>query len=386
MTKSKCQKLVGRHIFEYLKSKWHFSQLCSYRAHIGFVAWLGFRECYEPILVIMRITFRPRLIMPQKHRVRNWKAYNKALRKRGDLFLYFNEDSLTKWHFSGNRRPGGKLVYSDHAIELMLSIKNVLRLPLRQAQGFVDSVLKRLGFNITAPDYSTICRRAKTLALRVKCFGRIDREKPLHLLIDSTGLSVYSGTYFHLTRYQGHRLARKSKSWRKLHIAYDLSSAQIVSAALSEARLQDSEPVARLMNIPGRKIESLRADRAYDKVRCYKAAHDFGVKPIIPPCRNARLQKENRNLKNTQCLQSRDAAITFIRQYPSYDEGVKAWKIAQGYHQRSKVEALMHRFKKKFGYSLQSKTFENMTTEVITKINILNVQRSLGGAEFELIT
>jgi hypothetical protein len=43
--------------------------------------------------------------MPQKHRVRNWKAYNKALKLMGDLFLYFdenflkNEDSYSKLIF-----------------------------------------------------------------------------------------------------------------------------------------------------------------------------------------------------------------------------------------------------------------------------------------------
>lgn len=70
--------------------------------------------------------------MPQKHRVRNWNAYNKALKLRGDLFLYFDENFLkNEWSFAGKRKSGGKIQYSDAVIEMMLSIKNVLRMPLR---------------------------------------------------------------------------------------------------------------------------------------------------------------------------------------------------------------------------------------------------------------
>lgn len=83
--------------------------------------------------------------MPQKHRVRNWNIYNKALQPRADLFLYFDKNFLkNEWFFEGKRKPGGVLQYSDAVIEMMLSIKNLLRLPLRQTQGFVKSILSGL--------------------------------------------------------------------------------------------------------------------------------------------------------------------------------------------------------------------------------------------------
>lgn len=62
--------------------------------------------------------------MPQKHRVRNWNAYNKALRKRGDLFLYFDENFIkNEWFFDGKRKSGGVIQYSDAVIKMMLTIK-----------------------------------------------------------------------------------------------------------------------------------------------------------------------------------------------------------------------------------------------------------------------
>ncbi len=325
--------------------------------------------------------------MPQKQRVRNWNAYNKALRKRGDLFLYFNEDFFkNEWLFNGKQKPGGQRAYSNVAIEMMLSIRSVLRLPLRQAQGFVESVVKRLGYNVAVPDYTTVSRRAKSLSLRVKCYNKIDPNKPLHLLIDSTGLSVYSGTYFHLTKYQSGRHLRNGNAWKKLHVAYDVASSQVTSAHLSNSNIQDAQPVEALSNIPGRKVGSIYADRAYDKVRCYRVAHALGAKAIIPPSRSAALQKDNRNRKYEEALKPRDESIRFIRQYPNYDEGVKEWKKQKGYHERSKIESLMHRYKRAFGFTLQSKTMETMRAETITKISILNIQKSLGGAEFEVET
>jgi len=325
--------------------------------------------------------------MPQKHRVRNWRAYNKALRKRGDLFLYFDEVFLkTNWLYEGKRNSGGRIKYSNTAIQLMLTIRSFLRLPLRQAQGFVASIIQRLGLCLPVPDYTTTCRRAKTLSLKIKHLNKLDPQKPLHLLIDSTGLSIYSGTYFHAAKYGNPRRIKNGKAWKKLHIAFDVTSSQIANAHLSESNVQDAACVEKLTNDPGVRIQSITADRAYDKARCYQRVHELGAEAIIPPYRNARLQKENRNRSFEEALKVRDESITLIRKYPTYDEGVKEWKLERSYHKRSKIEALMHRFKRAFGFSLVSKNMDSMQSEVTTKVNILNLQRSLGGAHFELVT
>ena len=41
---------------------------------------------------------------------------------------------------------------------------------------------------LTAPDYASICKRAKTLNVPIKVY---DHRQTLHLLIDSTGLEVF---------------------------------------------------------------------------------------------------------------------------------------------------------------------------------------------------
>ena len=59
------------------------------------------------------------------------------------------------------------------------------RLPLRQTAGMVASLLRRAGLDWPVPDYSTLCRRQKSLAVQIP-YRRADG--PLNLLVDSTGI------------------------------------------------------------------------------------------------------------------------------------------------------------------------------------------------------
>ena len=58
---------------------------------------------------------------------------------------------------------------------------------LRQTTGFVESLLRLVGLDGTVPDFSTLSRRQKTLAVDIPYHGP---KGPLHLLIDSTGIKV----------------------------------------------------------------------------------------------------------------------------------------------------------------------------------------------------
>jgi hypothetical protein len=46
-----------------------------------------------------------------------------------------------------------------------LTLRAVFRLPLRQTEGLIGSVLQLLGLNLSVPDYSTLSRRAQSLEL-----------------------------------------------------------------------------------------------------------------------------------------------------------------------------------------------------------------------------
>jgi ribosomal protein L34E len=327
--------------------------------------------------------------MPQKCRVRNWSSYNSALKRRGDLFLYFEETFFEdEWHFKGKRKPGGNVVYSDVAIEIMLTIKYLFRLPLRQTQGFVDSLFKRVGIAVQIPDYSSLSRRAKSLSLKIRQYRR-NPEEPLHLAIDATGLSIFTCSPAHAYKYLKNRTLN-SRSWQKLHVAYDLTSCQVVNVKLANNSIHDAAVFGHLTNLPGKRIASIRADRAYDKRVCYVRAHELNAFPIIPPSKVARLQdenrKRNRRLGSLEAMEIRDISINLIREHQSYEDGIKVWKKHFDYHKRSRIEALNHRFKRAFGNSLVAKLAETRNVEVVIKASILNKQSTLPRAKYERIT
>ena len=68
-----------------------------------------------------------------------------------------------------------------------MALRLVFSLPLRQAEGFLPSVLTLMHLDLEAPDHTTLSRRSQRLDLERR---RTPAEWPLHLVVDSTGLSV----------------------------------------------------------------------------------------------------------------------------------------------------------------------------------------------------
>jgi len=60
-------------------------------------------------------------------------------------------------------------------------------MPLRQTTGFVQSLLRLVGLAWSAPDFSTLYRRQKTLNVSLPYR---ESKGPLNLLIDSTGMGI----------------------------------------------------------------------------------------------------------------------------------------------------------------------------------------------------
>src|SRR3989344_7609951 len=90
------------------------------------------------------------------YKVRNWREYNQALVERGNIIFWVSEEALKAWeeqHKTGKR--GKPRIYSNIAIETALIIQQVFHLPLRQTEGFLASILKQIGSNRKAPDFST---------------------------------------------------------------------------------------------------------------------------------------------------------------------------------------------------------------------------------------
>ena len=90
-------------------------------------------------------------------------------------------------------------------------MKVLFGMALRQTTGFVESLLRLTGLDWVVPDFSTICRRQRTLAVNIPYRGA---KGPLHLLVDSTGIKVEGEGEWNARRHGG----PKRRIWRKIHI------------------------------------------------------------------------------------------------------------------------------------------------------------------------
>ena len=121
-----------------------------------------------------------------RYRVRNWPTYEAGLRRRGDLTLWIDEAALDEWQAPRRETPGGQATYSDLAIEMLpmvLTLRAVFHLALRQAEAFAGSVLRLLGLDLRNPDHTTLSRRSGEFATRRP--RMVARAR--HLIVDSTG-------------------------------------------------------------------------------------------------------------------------------------------------------------------------------------------------------
>ena len=84
------------------------------------------------------------------------------------------------------------------------------------------------------PDFSTFSRQGSRLVLPMK--PRADRDGPIHLVVDSTGLKIFSEGEWLQNK---HKTTAKRKSWRKLHLGLDLATGEIVCSDLTTEDVGD---------------------------------------------------------------------------------------------------------------------------------------------------
>lgn len=294
----------------------------------------------------------------RRYRTTNWKEYNAALKARGDLTIWLNKDM--QWHAAPSGKRGRNQTFADAAIQFCLTIKCLFGLALRQTLGWVQSLLRLAGLPWAAPDYSTVCRRQKTLNVHVPY--RASRNG-LHMLIDSTGIK-FLGEGEWKTKKHG---AERRRQWRKVHLGIDAETLQIRAMVVTTNEVGDSPVTAELLNqIPeDEHIASVTGDGAYDTQDVYEACARRNAIPIIPPRRGAQLRKGATSAY-------RNEAIKACRRL-----GRAIWKHWSGYHRRSLVETKMNCFKR-LGEKVMARTFERQVVELNVRAAILNRFTELG--------
>lgn len=296
-----------------------------------------------------------------RYRVRNWREYEAGLRRRGDLTIWFSGDAIKSWRAPPSGKPGGQRIYASIAIEAALTIRMVFHLPLRQTEGFLRSLADMLELEILIPDHTTLSRRLKELA--EVPFRTVEGNRPIQLLIDSTGLRIHVG---HLRR------PPKKRAWRKLHLAVDASTGEIVASDLTSRRTRDSTRVPTLLGQIEHRVASVSADGAYDTKSVYEAAQVKGegraVRVLIPPGRDAQLSP-----RPTAALKERNRNIRSIRRL-----GRREWHKRSGYSKRSMVENAIYRYKTIIDRGMRSRTLAGQRVEVQLACRVLNTMTRLG--------
>jgi IS5 family transposase len=295
------------------------------------------------------------------YRTTNWRDYNQALINRGDLTFWI--DPNTKWTAEANGKSGRDRKFSDIAIQTCLTIKVLFNLPLRQTQGFMQSIIALAKLNWDAPNYSTLSRRQKDIDITIPYQPA---PNGLHLLIDSTGIKIVgAGEWCHKKHGKQSR-----RQWRKVHIGIDADSQQIRAVGVTTSNVGDPSMLSDLLEqIPddGR-LHSVTADGAYDTKDCHQRIADKKARAIIPPRSNAVIWQAPKH----QGDKRRNQAVK-----DCHDLTTTLWKQRVGYHRRSLVETAMFRLKR-LGNRLMARRFDCQVAEVHIRIAVLNRWTMLG--------
>ena len=243
----------------------------------------------------------------------------------------------------------------------------VFGLASRQTEGFLRSLLTLLNLDNDVLDHSTISRRKARLG-KVASYER-RTVKPVHLRFDSRGLSVHVGQW---------RTPPKARDYRKLHLAVDEQTSDVVACELTSKRTRDASRVASLVGQIERPIASAKADAAYDTGDVYKTlehhrAHQ-SPKVLIPPRKGAQLALDSAGTRQrNRHIRARSRV------------GKRKWYVASGYSRRSKVETTCHRYKAILGSAMRARGLASQRVEVRLGCKILNTMTALGIPDGEMI-
>ncbi len=298
------------------------------------------------------------------YRVRNWSEYEKALVQRGSLTFWLTDDFEKVWLYAGEKQRGSQYDYSDQAIEIMLTLKEVFHLSNRGVEGFVRSVFALLNLHLPVPDHTTLSKRSKSLQVKLpkKTKGR------MNLVLDSTGLKIYGEGEWKVRKH-GYS---KHRTWRKLHVGVNPDNGEIQVAVLTGNSTSDATVVKEMLAQIEQTLVSCAADGAYDQRQVYQALDDHSpaVEILIPPRKNAHIWQHG-NSKEERL--KRDENLRYIRKY-----GRQQWKEDSGYHIRSLAETIMFRLKTIFGDKLSARLLETQTSQALIRCLALNRMTHLG--------
>jgi hypothetical protein len=294
-----------------------------------------------------------------RYKVTNWPEYNDALRRRGDITIWFTEAAINEWRPVKTGLRGRPQEYSDHAIETAMFIRQVFHLPLRQTEGFMVSLARLMNAAISIPDFSSISKRSIELPRHVLSKAV---EPGSLVIVDSTGLKVYGKDEWHQEK---HAVAPR-RTWRKLHLAVD-ENHQILACELTTPEVGDPTAVPDLLAQIDTPFEVFMGDGAYDGEPVSNAVlvKQPGAQVVVPPHKSAVCSATG----DTQ----RDEHIRAIEEH-----GRIGWQNRTDYGLRSYIELAIQRYKGIICNCMKARALPQQKTEAWVSASALNRMSNLG--------
>ena len=247
------------------------------------------------------------------YRLRNYAQYNQSLKNRGKFSLWLSSSIIENWQYDMRDYDvtGSTVKYPDSTIEACHYIKMVFKLPLRQAQGFIEDLLVLLGKpHLQCPDYTLLSKRLSTLGLITPRFKNCEgiSDDIVVIAIDSTGLKPFERGEWHQDK---HKVDGK-RTWMKAHFAVGIN--HIIEAAVMTGKDEmDDQVVGALCEQITADVGHVTADKMYDTNAVYQVldSHSPNAEIVIPPKDNTFADNRHHSKRRSNLIEC--AAVGIMR-------------------------------------------------------------------------
>lgn len=295
---------------------------------------------------------------------RNWKEYNEALVRRGEILL--DMDFIDSWPDELAKMNDGKVGkpfdYPESLIKL-LAIVHAYLLPYRQSEGFTRALMRHT--SLKTPDFTSIAWRVAKMDVSIDNKIDSDDDDDIVIAADSSGIKVAN---------RGEWIRKKwnvRRGFIKMHIAVDKETKEIVAMKVTKEHVHDGRKLIPLVKQVMKKnvnVSKVIADGAYDSRKNFRFLADNNIESVIKVRKNASLHARG-------CMPRK---LSVIEQ----KEDLDAWKHKHGYGYRWMAESAFSAFKRMFGEHVKAVRWKNMVKELLLKASIYNMFISMNPKGF----
>lgn len=313
-------------------------------------------------------------IKKAKYKVVNNSAYNKSLKNRGKLSLYFPKGDLRSQFINDDSYSEGisgrTEVYSGAYVEVIFIHYRLLGWGIRQITGYFEDLWHGKNLDIAVPSFGHLSDLFASISVETKQFcdkltRKLKAGEAVSLILDATGMRFGRASHWYETKYNK---PCKIRPWSKMHLSID-PDMNIHSIAITDNSISDIEMQEDL--VPNNMaIDKIIADGGYYSIDGVERLYLQGITPVIPPPGHS-------IVRNRIDSTWHDKIVNYIN-----DKGtVYAFHKKYGYGVRSLVEAQFSRIKRCIGSSLLTEKDNSQKTEGIIIGNIINLWNSFGQCE-----